>query len=207
MVGADKLNYPALVCRTCRWGMVCFWWSQGSRLKKPSYEFHFEAFLKFECFSWRVGSDPRHQSKNIEMKLYIIHIETCAWSILWYMFWVQCEELRITHLTPLLVVPMPYTCWFLLQVDYIEDFKWCLRIQFGVAFGRVVLRGVYFKGPNRVWRALRTSILNIASNTRAWGLKAPRKIWKGWNIYMEFYMSQWALFHGLSQKRLGLIQK
>ena len=77
------------------------------------------------------------------------------------MFPVQCEELRINHLTPLLVVTMPYACWFLWRVDYIEDFKWCLHFQFGVAFWRVVLRKVFFEGPNCVWRELKTSILNI----------------------------------------------
>ena len=49
------------------------------------------------------------------------------------MFSIQCEELRLDHLTRLLVVTMPYdACWFLWRVDYIEDFKWC----FGVAFWR-----------------------------------------------------------------------
>ena len=51
---------------------------------------------------------------------------------------------------------MPYACWFLWRTDYIEDFKWRLHGQFGVAFWRVVLREVYFEGPNRVWRALKT---------------------------------------------------
>ena len=85
---------------------------------------------------------------------------TCAW-IIWYMFPVQCEELRINHVTLLLVVTMPYAWWFLLWVDYIEDFKWRLVLQFGVAFWRVVLREIYFEGPNRVCRALKASILNI----------------------------------------------
>jgi hypothetical protein len=31
---------------------------------------------------------------------------------MWYMFLVQCEESRINHLTPLLVMTMPYACWF-----------------------------------------------------------------------------------------------
>ena len=39
-------------------------------------------------------------------------------------------------------------------------------LQFGVAFWRVVLREVYFEGPNRVWRALKTSIWNIAWDER-----------------------------------------
>ena len=84
---------------------------------------------------------------------------TCSW-ITWYMFSVQCGEWRINHMTPFLVVTMPYACWFLWRADYIEDFKWRLHCQFGVAFGRVVLREVYFKGPSRVWRAMKTSIVN-----------------------------------------------
>ena len=68
-------------------------------------------------------------------------------SIIWYMFLVQCEEIRINHLPLLLVVTMPYACWFLWRTYYIEDFKWRLYIQFGVAFWRVVLREVY------IWRA------------------------------------------------------
>ena len=79
------------------------------------------------------------------------------------MFLVQCEELRSTHRTPLLVVTPPYACWFLWWADYIEDFKWRLRFQFRIAFWSVVLIEVYFEGPNRIWRALKTPILNIAS--------------------------------------------
>ena len=40
--------------------------------------------------------------------------QTCAW-IIWYMFLVQCDESRINHLTLLLEVTIPYTCWFLWQ--------------------------------------------------------------------------------------------
>ena len=32
---------------------------------------------------------------------------------MWYMFPVQCEEIRINHLTLLLVVTMPYAYWVL----------------------------------------------------------------------------------------------
>ena len=77
------------------------------------------------------------------------------------MFPVQCEELRINHPTLLVVVTMPYACWLLWRIYYIKDFKWRLHFQFGVAFWRVVWREVYFEGPNRVQRALKTSILNI----------------------------------------------
>ena len=68
---------------------------------KPSYEFHFEGLLnfsfsveglvqiiwralKFQSFSWQVGSNPRHQSMNIEMK-YKTELKICAW-IMRYMF-------------------------------------------------------------------------------------------------------------------------
>jgi hypothetical protein len=59
------------------------------------------------------------------------------------MFPVQFEELKINHLTPLLVVLMLYTCWFLWWADYIEDFKGRLHFQFGVAFCWAVLRGIF----------------------------------------------------------------
>jgi hypothetical protein len=70
----------------------------------------------------------------------------------WYMFPVQCEELWIDHLTPLLVVTMPYACWFLWRTYYIEDFKWRLHFQFGVAFWRIVLlkRGIFSKTKSRL---------------------------------------------------------
>ena len=98
--------------------------------------------------------------------------QTCVW-IMWYMFSVQCEELRINHLTSLLVVTMPYACWFLWHAYHIENFEWRLHFQFGVAFWRVVLREVYFEGPDCVWRPLKTSILTLpASLTRESSLHA-----------------------------------
>ena len=118
---------------------VSFWWA-----------------LKFQSFNWRVGSNPRRQSKNIEMK-HKTHIKLCAW-ITWYIFLVQCEELRINHVTLLLVLTKPYTCWFLWWANCIEDFKWRLHFQFGVVFGRVVLREVYFEGH---WR-LQSRTLTMA---------------------------------------------
>ena len=54
---------------------------------------------------------------------------------------------------------MPYACWYLWHTNYIEDFKWrLLHFQFGVAIWRVVLREVYFEGPNRVWRPLTSNL-------------------------------------------------
>ena len=78
----------------------------------------------------------------------------------WYMLLIQFREVRINHLTTFLVVTMPYACRFLWWTEYIEDFKWCLHFQFGVAYWRVALREEYFEKPNRIWRALKTSILN-----------------------------------------------
>ena len=79
---------------------------------------------------------------------YTVHVSSTMWRI------------RINHLTPLLVVMMPYVFWFLWPADRIEDFKRCLHFRNGVAFWRALLRDVYFEGPNRAWRALKTSILN-----------------------------------------------
>ena len=75
---------------------------------------------------------------------------------MWYMFPIQCEKLRVNHLTPLLVVTMPYACWFLWRVEYIEDFKWCLHFQFGV-----VSREVYIWRPNSRLKGIEDFNLNI----------------------------------------------
>ena len=104
----------------------------------------------------------RFKSKT-SIQEYKIEIQNSYWTWAWiicYVFSVQCEESRINHLTQLLVVTMPYACWFLWQAYYVDDFKWRLHFQFGVAFWRVVLREVYIEGPNCIWRALKTSILN-----------------------------------------------
>ena len=70
---------------------------------------------------------------------------TSAW-IIWYVFTIQCEELILNHLTLLLVVTMPYSCWFLWRVDYIENFKWCLHF----AMWHRILKGCFERG--RFWR-------------------------------------------------------
>ena len=56
----------------------------------------------------------------------------------------------MNHVTPLLVVTMPCACWFWWWVDYIEDFKWCLHFQFGVAFWKVVLRCIFWRAKSRL---------------------------------------------------------
>ena len=94
---------------------------------------------------------------------YKTHIQFCAWIML-YIFLVQYGEFKVKHLILLLVVTMPYACWYLWRADYIEEFKWRLRFQFGVAFWRVDLREVHYEGLNRIWRALKTSILDLPKN-------------------------------------------
>ena len=47
---------------------------------------------------------------------------------------LQCEELRINHLTLLLVVTMLYACWFLWRVDYIEDSSDIVIFNLGLRF-------------------------------------------------------------------------
>ena len=96
----------------------------------------------FQLKDWFKSKTPIQEYRNEIQNSYW----TCAW-IIWYMFPWQCNEIRINHLSPLLVVTMPYTCRFLWQANYIEDFKWRPRCQLGVAFWRVVLREVI------VWRA------------------------------------------------------
>ena len=63
------------------------------------------------------------------------------------------------------------------RADYIEDFKWRLHFEFGVAFWRVVLREVYFESPSHVWRALKTSILNTDAVLLKWEYGNP-PFWK-----------------------------
>jgi hypothetical protein len=53
---------------------------------------------------------------------------------------------------------MPYACWCLWRVYYIENFKATSSFSILKLGG---LREVYYEGLNRVWRALRTSMLNI----------------------------------------------
>ena len=64
----------------------------------------------------------------------------------------QCEELRIDHLTLLLVVTVPYACWFSWRANYIADFKWRLHFAiWGCVSKSCFERGIF-------WRALKTSI-------------------------------------------------
>ena len=48
---------------------------------------------------------------------------------MWYEFPVECGELGINHLSLLLVVIMPYACWFLWWAKYIVVFSLGLRLE------------------------------------------------------------------------------
>ena len=51
------------------------------------------------------------------------------------MFPVQCEELlRTDHLTLLIVVTMPYACWFLWRADYTRTSKDVFVFNLGLRF-------------------------------------------------------------------------
>ena len=140
------------------WLIITHVWSMYLVFKienlKPSYEFPFEGLSNLSSSVWRVGSNPRRQSENLKIKIQNSY-QTCAW-IICYMFPIQCEELRISHLTLLLVVTAPYTCWFLWRAYYVEDFKWpvfiCnLGLHFeGLFWERYILKGqIMFEG---FWR-------------------------------------------------------
>jgi hypothetical protein len=82
-------------------------------------------------------SNPRRSSENIVMKLknsYEIH----AW-IIQYTFLVQCEELKINHLTPLLVVTIPYAWWLLCVGRLFRG----LQVTFSFSFWGCVLEGCF----------------------------------------------------------------
>ena len=113
-------------------------WDQCSRLK-PSYEFHFWRALKFQPFNWRVGSNPRRQSKNLEKEIqnsyynlcmnYMVHVSSTMWKKIKNQpsNSTSCSDNALARLLVLVVG----------QVS--------LHFQFGVAFWRVVLKEVYFQ--------------------------------------------------------------
>ena len=85
---------------------------------------------------------------------------TCA-RIMWYMLPIQCEELRVNHLTLLLCIDKCPTLvgscaeWYILRTSS-DVFVFNSGLHFeGLFWERYML-----KGPNRIWRALKTLILN-----------------------------------------------
>ena len=118
--------------------------NQCSRLK-PSYEFHFGGLSNFRPSVEGLVQIQDVNLRIIEMK-YKTHIKLVH-ELLWYMFPIQCEELRINYLTPLFVVTMPYTCGFLWWADCIEDFKWHLHFaNLGLRFEELFRERYILKG-------------------------------------------------------------
>ena len=92
------------------WPMFKTWSPHTSFILKGSQ------VLGLQLKGWFQIQDVK--SKNIKMK-YKTRITLCAY-IIWYVFHVQCEGLRMIILTLLLVMSMPYVCWFLWWACYIE---------------------------------------------------------------------------------------
>ena len=121
---APSTEFSRNFCTHC---LVCTGTNQWSRLKR-SYGFHFEG-LALQLKGWFKSKtsfqEYKKRNKKLTLKLcmnYRVHVLSTRWRI------------KNNHLTPLLVVTMPYACCFLLLVDYIEDFKWSLHFQFGLRF-------------------------------------------------------------------------
>jgi len=71
--------------------------------------------------------------------------------MIWYMFLVQYKKSRINHLPPLLMVTLPYTCWFLWWAYYTENFKWRFHFHFeGLFWERCISKGQFVF--ERHWR-------------------------------------------------------
>ena len=100
-------------------------WKQGlkqprkqcSKLK-PSYEFHVEGLSNFnssiEGLAQIQDVSPRKHNWSTKLILnlcmiYVVHASNTMW-----------ELICINHLTPLLVVSMPYACWFLWRFSKIQ---------------------------------------------------------------------------------------
>ena len=84
--------------------------SPSGQDRSPHMSFILKGF-QILALQLMVSSNPKRQSKKIKMK-YKPHIElvhesygTC--------FQYNVKNVRIKHLTPLLVVTIPYACWFL----------------------------------------------------------------------------------------------
>ena len=82
------------------------------------------------------------------------------------MFIKQCKELRTTHLTPLLVMTVSYTCWLLWWGDCIEDFKWRLIFDLELRFERLFWESYILKDQITFEGHWRLSILNTARGGR-----------------------------------------
>ena len=115
---------------------IIFWVGRPISLEQRFIWVSFWRALKFQPFSWRVGSNSRHQSKNIECNTkliqnscmsYVVYVTSAMW------------DLKINHLTLLLVLTMPYTCWLLCWVEYI----WGLQVMSSFSMWDCILKGCF----------------------------------------------------------------
>ena len=142
-------------------------------------------YTKEKTIEWPWGSrSPKRHSLKAMLWYYMVHVFNIMWRI-------KNRSFNSTFCSD--------NALHLLWAYYNEDFKWRLHVQFGVAFRRVVLREVYYEAPNRVWRALKTSILNIAWKARVALHKLgssdtksppPNPQTTNWQEMTSFYRSQ-----------------
>ena len=134
---------------------------QCSRLK-PSYEFHFEGLSNFNS---SIKGLVRIQDVNLRiLKWNTKLILNLCNNYIWYTLPIQCEESRINHLTPLLIMTVPYACWFLWWANILRTSCDAIVFNLGLSLEGLFWKTYYIhlKGPNRVRRALKTSVLNTA---------------------------------------------
>ena len=98
--GKVRCSVRGAFCRTRVDVGICRWKFLPALLPFSFiYEFHFEGFANFNPFKSKASI--QEYRNEIQYSHW-----TCAW-IIWCMFSVQCEELRINHLTLIHVVTMP----------------------------------------------------------------------------------------------------
>lgn len=98
---------------------------------------------------------------------YFAQCSHCHWTLLLELNNVMVALSKVmpysnTHTLVETIVSCIYWLIFVVGKLY-EDFKCYYYFQSGVAICRVFLWEVYFEGPNRVWMALKTLILDIGS--------------------------------------------
>ena len=127
----------------------------------------------FQPLNWRIGSNPRRQSKNIEMK-YKTHTNLCMTNmvhILSSMWRIKNRPYNSTSCSDdalHLLVFVACRLYWGLQVTSSFPIRGC------VAFWRVVLREVYFEGLNHGWRHWRLqSWTSNGSRRRVFGNLGP----------------------------------
>ena len=104
----------------------------------------------------------------------------------WHMFSIQCEELRINHLTPFLVASDNALCLllFLWRACFIKDFKWRSSsfsiwgcVLKGLFWERYILKGqIAFEGHWRLqsWTLTASSMWVTKVRGFVWGREWPQ---------------------------------